>query len=480
MCDRPLSRTLFAIVLPLLLTAPAAAQKSAPWSTFRGNPQRTGNTDGLSGPTAAKVLWVHKSRDHHLSSPVVVGDRLYLAGLTGFNVGYMSCFNTQPKPKDRVLWSKSTPLLRLPTVSSPALIDGRIVFGDGMHQTSGATLYCLDGGLGLPLWQHNVPGELVHLESSPTIVDELAYIGGGNAGVFCVEANRASLGGKTLDLPGLKKAVEAGWADLQAKYQKDRKKDPDTPPPNESQYLHPDPKHLWQEGKDKWHVDAPLAVVGGKVVAASTYLDMEKTGDRALICLDAKNGKMLWRTPLKLNPWGGPAISGDTIVISGSTIGYYPQQIKGAKGFVAAYNLADGKQKWYKPITGGITSCAAIADGAAIVTATDGKVRAFELTDGSRRWIYEAKATLFAPPAIAGNVVYAGDLRGVVHAIALNGPKQGEELWKLDIAANPATQSPGMFYGGPVVQAGRLYIASCNLEGEHARKDTVIVCIGEK
>jgi hypothetical protein len=37
-----------------------------------------------------------------------------------------------------------------------------------------------------------------------------------------------------------------------------------------------------------------------------------------------------------------------------------------------------------------------------------------------------------------------------------------------------------MFYGGPVVHAGRLYAATCNLEGENARKETVVVCVGDK
>ena len=115
-----------------------------------------------------------------------------------------------------------------------------------------------------------------------------------------------------------------------------------------------------------------------------------------------------------------------------------------------------------------------------VVPATDGKVRAFDLGSGERLWIYDAKAPLFAPPAVAGNVVYAGDLNGVVHAIGLTGAKQGEAIFRLDLVANPMTQSPGMIYGGPVVQAGRLYVATCNLEGEHARKDTVVVCIGEK
>jgi outer membrane protein assembly factor BamB len=470
-------RAAFAIVAPLLLAAPAVAQKSEPWTTFRGNPQRTGCTDGQAGPASAKVLWVHKSKDHNLSSPIVAGNRLFISGLTGFNLGYVNCLDTDPAAKQRMVWSKTVPLLKLPTVSSPALLSGCLVFGDGMHQTNGATLYCLDSAGGIPLWRHDIPGDLVHLESSPTLVNGMAYIGGGNAGVMCIQADRATLGGKTLELAALKKAVEAGWAALKLKYEEERKKDPNTPPPDENQYPHGDVKRVWQEGKDKWHVDAPLAVVDGRVLAASTFLDMEKTGDRALICLDAKSGKQRWRTPLKLNPWGGPAVEGDTIIVSGSTIGYYPQQLKGAKGFVAAYSLTDGKEKWYKPITGGITSCAAIADGAAIVTATDGKVRAFELADGGRRWIYEAKAPLFAPPAVAGSTVYAADLRGIVHAIGL---KQGEETWKLDLATNPAVQTPGMVYGGPIVHGGRLYVATCNLEGEHARKDTVVVCVGDK
>jgi outer membrane protein assembly factor BamB len=470
-------RAVFAVALVALSAAPAAAQ---PWATFRGNPQRTGNTDGKPGPQSAKILWVHKSRDHNLSSPVILGDRLLITGLTGFNLGYINCLSTDPAAKERVLWSKTTPLLKLPTVSSPAVLGSAIVFGDGMHQTSGATLYCLDGAGGLPLWRHDVPGDLVHLESSPTLVNGLAYIGGGNAGVVCIEADRAMLGGKSLELPALKKAVEAGWVALKAMYEQERKKDPDTPPPNESDYPRGEPKQHWQAGKDKWHVDAPVAVAGDRVLAASTFLDQEKLGDRALYGLDAKTGKQLWRTPLKLNPWGGPAVAGDTIIVSGSTIGFYPQQLKGAKGFVAAYDLQGGKEKWYKPITGGVTSCAAIADGAAVVTATDGKVRAFELADGSRRWVYDAKAPLFAPPAIAGGTVYAGDLRGVVHAIALAGAKQGEAIWKLDLATDAATKAPGTIYGGPVVHAGRLYVATCNVEGPNARQDTVVVCIGEK
>jgi outer membrane protein assembly factor BamB len=449
-----------------------------PWSTYRGNPQRTGHTDEQAGPASPKVLWVHKSKDHYIASPLPVGDRLFVSGLGAFNIANFTCLSVDPKAKDRVLWNKTTPYLKLPTVSSPGLAGGRIVFGDGMHQTDGATLHCLDIASGLPLWQHPVPGTLVHLEGSPTIADGRAYIGGGAAGVLCVELDKVTLEGKSMDLAQVQKVVALRWKELQAKYEEEKKKDPlFAVPPNEDQLPKANPARVWQQGAEKWHVDAPVTIVGDKVLVGSAFLDKEKVGDRALYGLDTKSGKILWRTPLKLNPWGGPSADGATIVVSGSSIGYDTNVLKGAKGFIAAYDLETGKEKWYKDITGGVVACAALADGAAVVAATDGKVRAFDLATGERRWIYEAKMPLFAPVAIAKGVVYAGDLKGVVHAVDL---KSGVEKWKLDLGAHPEVQSPGMIYGGPAVQGGRLYVATCNLEGPAARQQTAVVCIGEK
>jgi len=122
-------------------------------------------------------------------------------------------------------------------------------------------------------------------------------------------------------------------------------------------------------------------------------------------------------------------------------------------------------------------ACAALADGLAICCATDGKVRAFDLASGERHWIYDAKAPLFAPPAVAAGVAYAGDLKGVVHAITL---ADGKAKWRLDLAADAAVKMPGMIYAGPVLQAGKLFVATCNLEGANARQPTVVACIGTK
>jgi outer membrane protein assembly factor BamB len=449
-----------------------------PWATYRGNSERTGNTDGKAGPAAPKVLWVLKSEEHFVAAPVPLGDKVFVSGLGAFNVSTFHALLADPKAAERAAWRKTTPYLKLPTVSSPAVTDGKLIFGDGMHQTDGAILHCVRADKGMPLWQLAVPGTLVHLEGSPTVEKGRVYLGGGAAGVLCVDMTRVTLEGKELTLEAIQKILDARWAALLKKYEEDVKKDPDfAVKPTDDQLPKPSPVKVWEQGKDKWHVDAPVAVVGDRVLAASAFLEHEKVGDRALFCLDAKTGEVKWRTPLTLNPWGGPTVTGDTILVGGSNIRYETKAIAGAKGDLATYNLADGKEKWRKEIKGGVLSCAAVSDGLAVVTATDGKVRAYDVKSGELKWHYDGEAPFFAAPAVAGGVVYAGDLRGVLHAVGL---ADGLGRWTLDLGKDPAVAAPGMFYGGPVVHGGRVYAATCNLEGPNAGKPTAVVCVGEK
>ena len=118
-----------------------------PWTTYRGNPQRTANTDGLPGPTAPKVLWAFKSQEHFVASPLPLGNRVVFSGLGAFNVSTLAAFNAEPGGA-RIAWKKSAPYLTLPVVSTPAVVGDKLVFGDGMHQTDGAILHCIGRGQG--------------------------------------------------------------------------------------------------------------------------------------------------------------------------------------------------------------------------------------------------------------------------------------------------------------------------------------------
>jgi outer membrane protein assembly factor BamB len=475
MGDYLMLRIVFAVCF---LTVPLVAIAAEPWSTYRGNAQRTGNTDDQAGPAKPNVLWVHKSQDHFIAAPVPVGDRLYLSGLGAFNTATFYSFATDPKAEKRIAWQKTTPFLKLPTVSSPALMNGSLVFGDGMHQTDDPFLHCVRIEKGLPLWELPIKGSLTHLEGSATAAGGRVYVGGGSAGVICVDPNKLTLEGKAHDLAEIQKLIDAKWALLQRKYEEDKKKDADLAvPPSDDDLPRPAPTIVWQQAKEKWHVDAPVAVTEDRVFVASAFLDKEQVGDRALFALDIETGEIKWRADLKVNPWGGPTVSGKTVVVSGSSVGFATGNLKNAKGEIAAFDVADGAEKWRKEIKGGVLACVTAVGDLVIAPATDGKVRAYELASGELRWTYDAKAPLFAPVAVAKDTVYAGDLKGVVHAFGL---ADGKEKWKLDLGDDPAVKSPGMIYGGPVVQGGRLYVATCNLEGPLASKPTVVVCIGEK
>ena len=471
-------RLLASICVLCVICGSTPGADPAPWATYRGNPQRTGNTDNQPGPAAPALLWSVKSQDHFVASPVPMGDKLYISGLGGFNRPVLSLYPLAKGPKPEPVWVKSAPYLKLASVSSPAFDAAKnlLVLGDGMHQDSGGLLHCLDAVSGRPLWQMPLPGDLIHLEGGPTILGGKVYIGGGAAGVICVDLEKVTLDGKELSVADVAKLQDAKWKELQAKYEEQKKKDPDfAVPPNDDMLLKPAPKKLWQVGQTKWHVDAPVNAVSDKILVPTSFLDKEKVGERALYCLNAATGETIWKADLTLNPWGGATVSGDTVIVPGSSIGYYFNDVKGAKGELAAFDLATGKPKWKKDVPGGVVGCVSISDGLAITTATDGKVRAYRLADGDRAWIYDAKYNIFAPPAVAGGVVYAADLQGTVHAIDL---KTGAPKWTFALAKELG--APGMVYGGVSVHGGKVCVATCNLEGPNARKDTVIAVIGNK
>ena len=308
---------------------PAPAQ--GPWATYRGNSQRTGCTDDIPAPDAPAIAWVLKSKEHYVASPVPApGDRLLVSGLGAFNTPSFSCLSGDPKGAKRTLWSKGVPTFKLPTVSSPAVVGGQLIFGDGMHQTDGAILHCVELEDGKSVWKYDLPGILVHLEGSPTVIDGKVWFGGGSAGVLCLDTAKLNYQGKPMAAADIQKAVDAQWKKLQAEYESDKKKNPDFAiPPSEDQLKYGQPTLVWQEGKEKWHVDAPVAVAGGKVLVASAFLDKEKLGECALYALEADTGKTAWKKALRLNPWGGPSVVGDTVIVTGSTINYDPVEGEG-------------------------------------------------------------------------------------------------------------------------------------------------------
>ena len=462
----------------LLLLASAFA---ADWPTYRGNAARTGNITGEEGPASPKILWVHHAKEHFVGSPSTDGNAIYLTGLGAFNTSAVYAFAPEPDAAKRILWAKGPPLLKLPVVSSVTAAGGDLIFGDGMHQTDGAVLRCVTSE-GQPVWHLNVPGQLVHIEGAATVNAGKVYIGGGHAGVLCLDPSILLIDGKEMGRAAAMANVAEQWKRLQAKYEDEKKKDPDfAVPPSEDQLIKPAPKIVWQKGANEWHVDAPIAVDGDRVLVATAFLDKEQKGKRALLCLNAKDGSVLWEVPLSANPWGGATIANGRAFLGTSNVGMYLNFITAAKGEVMAIDLADGSVAWKKPVKGGVISAVTIQNDLAIFTATDGKVRAFDVATGGSKWLYDGGSPFFAGITTSKDMAYTADIKGVVHAIHLT-KTPGLAAWKLDLTTDPTVKLPagGKVYGSPLLHKNRLYLATCNIESSDGGQQMAVVCIGEK
>ncbi len=457
--------------LLLLAASPARAE----WPTARGSAQRTGCLDDHAGPKTPAIIWAYKAQGNYLAAPLPEGSAVYFPALGVFNTPLFHCL-TAPDNLPRLLWTKNQPFLKRPVVNMPVISEGLLVFGDGMHETDDAILFCLMPTTGRPVWQYPVPGKLVHLEASPTVDQGRVYIGGGSAGVFCLALKRVILEGEEMDLAASQAKIEKRWEELAAATDSKKGQGYSAASPDDA-LPKPAPKLFWQVGKDKWHVDAPVTVVGNSVLVSSAFLDDEKVGKRALLCLRANDGSVAWETPLTLNPWAGATVAGNLALVGCSNIRFDVDTIKKGTGEVVAVELASGRVAWRNPVPGGVLSAIAVMDGLAVFTATDGKVRAWKVASGEEQWVYDAGKPFFAGPAVAAGVVYAVDLASVLHARKL---ANGAPEWKFDVAHAAGAQLPGMVYGSPVVHRGRIYLGTCNLQGEHVGAPCLVACIGDK
>src|SRR5260370_1291782 len=109
MTDHPRGLRIFHLCISVFLCGQFLSAASAAedgWTMYRGNAQRTANTDGKAGPDKPNVLWAYKSQDHFVAAPTPMGDRVFFTGLGAFNVGTLYSFAVDPKADPRVVWSR--------------------------------------------------------------------------------------------------------------------------------------------------------------------------------------------------------------------------------------------------------------------------------------------------------------------------------------------------------------------------------------
>src|SRR5262249_20829601 len=111
----------------LVATVPAIGDE-APWSTYRGNVRRSGNTDGIAGPARPEVIGAIKDTEPCGAAPGPRGADIWRPGLGGSKEGVVSPLpNTQKAPKNTPPTGEKGGHLRgPPPASPPAVSDGKV------------------------------------------------------------------------------------------------------------------------------------------------------------------------------------------------------------------------------------------------------------------------------------------------------------------------------------------------------------------
>ena len=143
---------------------------------------------GAGGPRLDEApVWVFepKEKGEIVSTPCVTPERIYVSvhHRQGFDQ-YGRVYALDPAT-GAVIWQFDDESNLEPLFSSPTYADGRLYFGEGYHTDPNCRLYCLDAATGQKIWVFETTS---HTESTPAVADGRVVFGAGDDGLYCLDA----------------------------------------------------------------------------------------------------------------------------------------------------------------------------------------------------------------------------------------------------------------------------------------------------
>lgn len=306
------------------------------------------------------------------SSPLINGEQVFAtASLVEPASGALYCINSST---GETLWTFNDDGHMKPALSSPCCSTDRIYFGEGFHTDADCKLYCVSSTDGRKVWEFQTTS---HIESSPALTESTIIFGAGDDGIYCLNA---------------------------------------------------------QTGAAIWHftgchVDGSPAISQDRVYAGSGY------GSQDVFCLDAISGELIWRTPIDMSCFSGPAVSAECVfygVGNGNLLGSVGRH----SGALVCIDRNNGSVKWAFQTKDAVHSTPVIVDNHVIFGSRDHNCYCVNIHSGNLKWARDCRDPITAAP-IATEV----DQRGVVFVLTLSGHFSCLDVESGDLISNTATTS---------------------------------------
>jgi outer membrane protein assembly factor BamB len=216
---------------------------------------------------------------------------------------------------------------------------------------------------------------------------------------------------------------------------------------------------------EQWKADVGLGYATPLLVGDRIYMYTRQNEDEVMTALDARTGKVIWRTsypaPFVMNPATarhGPGPKSTPTFADGRLF------TLGMTGVVTAFDAATGKRIWQKaasPVQPLFhTATSPVVDGNLVIVHIgghdDGALTAFDVATGNARWSWNGDGPAYGSPMVFD----LGGTRQVVTFTQQNlvgvSLTTGELLWRRPFVTQATTtsQTP-VLHKDMVIQAGR-------------------------
>lgn len=195
-----------------------------------------------------------------------------------------------------------------------------------------------------------------------------------------------------------------------------------------------DTLHGFGDGRWRWSVRLPSAVVGRPATVGSTVVVVGAEGQ--VSGFDASDGRVRFGLTLAAPATGVTGVDPELAILAD------------AAGTVTAVGSADGQVHWVLPLGAGVRAPLAVTGGAVLVACTDGRVYRAASATGRVAWAFPAPTPVIAAPAVAGAMAFIACADGAVYAIDV---RTGRPHW--------GSRVSGPVDGAPVVVGDQLVVA---------------------
>ena len=290
-----------------------------------------------------EIVWTFSPLEHgaFASSPTVDGETIYLSAIHYCGKGLAGAVYAVDVPTGEQRWMYNDDGRMLASVSSPAIHDGKLYVGEGMHANFRCKLRCIDTTSGTLIWDFTANG---HIESGPIVEDGMVIFAAGDDGVYALNNQDGEI--------------------------------------------------IWHF-KDEVHIDCDPTWYEGDVYVGSG--PSRKLKRLEVLRLAGKTGNVVWRTPVELPAWSSPAVDGEQVIV-GLGNGRMTTAAKEPAGAVLCLDRATGEKLWQNNYPDAVFQKPQRFWDAVSFGCRDGWIRMVHLNDGNEKFQRDLGSPIIAPP----------------------------------------------------------------------------------